>query len=114
MERKRWLPLFEAVEVSMPQSGSPAYCEEKIQPLLFPSSASSEKTTPVPGGGADFTVRLKVTLWLAEPLLPVKVRVALPAVAEAAAAMGTNYMDPEPSDRVISAAYRQGLRLADD
>jgi NTE family protein len=33
---------------------------------------------------------------------------------EAAAAMGTNYMDPQPSDRVISAAYRQGLRLADD
>ena len=32
--------------------------------------------------------------------------------AEAAAAMGTNFMDPEPSDRVISAAYRQGLRLA--
>jgi NTE family protein len=32
---------------------------------------------------------------------------------EAAAAMGTNYMDPEPSDRVISAGYRQGLRLAD-
>jgi NTE family protein len=31
---------------------------------------------------------------------------------EAAAAMGTNFMDPEPSDRVISAAYRQGLRLA--
>ena len=32
--------------------------------------------------------------------------------AEAAAVMGTNFMDPEPSDRVISAAYRQGLRLA--
>ena len=32
--------------------------------------------------------------------------------AEAAAAMGTNFMDPEPSDRVISAGYRQGLRLA--
>jgi NTE family protein len=32
--------------------------------------------------------------------------------AECAAAMGTNFMDPEPSDRVISAAYRQGLRLA--
>jgi NTE family protein len=31
---------------------------------------------------------------------------------EAAVAMGTNYMDPEPSDRVISAAYRQGWRLA--
>jgi NTE family protein len=34
--------------------------------------------------------------------------------AEAAAAMGTNFMDPEPTDRVISAAYRQGLRLADE
>ena len=32
--------------------------------------------------------------------------------AECAAAMGTNFMDPEPSDRVINAAYRQGLRLA--
>jgi NTE family protein len=32
--------------------------------------------------------------------------------AECAAAMGTNYMDPEPTERVITAAYRQGLRLA--
>jgi NTE family protein len=32
--------------------------------------------------------------------------------AECAAAMGTNFMDPEPSDRVIAAAYRQGLRFA--
>jgi NTE family protein len=32
--------------------------------------------------------------------------------AECAAAMGTNYMDPEPSARVIAAGYRQGLRLA--
>lgn len=39
------------------------------------------------------------------------VRLVAPS-AECAAAMGTNFMDPEPSDRVISAAYRQGLRLA--
>jgi NTE family protein len=32
--------------------------------------------------------------------------------AECAAVMGQNYMDPEPRDRVIAAAYRQGLRLA--
>jgi NTE family protein len=32
--------------------------------------------------------------------------------AECAAAMGSNYMDPEPGERVIKAAYRQGLRLA--
>jgi NTE family protein len=32
--------------------------------------------------------------------------------AECAAAMGTNFMDPGPSERVITAAYRQGLRLA--
>jgi NTE family protein len=32
--------------------------------------------------------------------------------AECAAAMGTNYMDPGPSERVIAAAYHQGLRLA--
>jgi NTE family protein len=31
---------------------------------------------------------------------------------ESAAAMGTNYMDPAPGDRVIAAAYRQGLKLA--
>jgi NTE family protein len=41
------------------------------------------------------------------------VRLVAPS-AECAAAMGTNFMDPEPSDRVISAAYRQGLRLAGD
>ena len=40
-----------------------------------------------------------------------EVRLVAPSI-EAAAAMGTNYMDSEPSDRVISAAYRQGLRLA--
>jgi NTE family protein len=32
--------------------------------------------------------------------------------AECSAVMGQNYMDPEPRDRVIAAAYRQGLRLA--
>ena len=42
-----------------------------------------------------------------------EVRLVAPS-AESAAAMGTNFMDPEPSDRVISAAYRQGLRLAGD
>src|SRR5438105_2075759 len=78
----------------MPQSGSPAYCEEKIQPL-FPSSASSEKATPVPGGGADFTVKPKDTLWLVDPLLAVNVKVALPAAAEAAAAMVASAL-PEP------------------
>ena len=36
------------------------------------------------------------------------VRVVAPS-AECASAMGTNFMDPEPSDRVIAAAYRQGL-----
>src|SRR5438876_5071651 len=83
----------------MPQSGSPAYCEEKIQPLL-PSSASSEKTTPVPGGGADFTVRLNVTLWLADPLVPVKVKVALPAAAEDAAAIVASAL-PEPCTEAL-------------
>jgi NTE family protein len=39
------------------------------------------------------------------------VQVVAPS-AECAAAMGTNYMDPEPSDRVTAAAYRQGVRLA--
>jgi NTE family protein len=39
------------------------------------------------------------------------VRLVAPST-ECAAAMGTNFMDPKPSDRVISAAYRQGLRLA--
>jgi NTE family protein len=39
------------------------------------------------------------------------VRVIAPS-AECASAMGTNFMDPGPSDRVIAAAYRQGLRLA--
>jgi NTE family protein len=39
------------------------------------------------------------------------VRLTAPS-AECSAAMGSNYMDPEPSDRVIAAAYRQGLRLA--
>ncbi|HEY1507446.1 MAG TPA: patatin-like phospholipase family protein [Solirubrobacteraceae bacterium] len=39
------------------------------------------------------------------------VQLVAPSV-ECATAMGTNYMDPEPSDRVIAAAYRQGLRLA--
>ncbi|MGZ4186492.1 MAG: patatin-like phospholipase family protein [Solirubrobacteraceae bacterium] len=39
------------------------------------------------------------------------VRLVAPS-AECAAAMGTNFMDPEPSARVTSAAYRQGLRLA--
>jgi NTE family protein len=34
--------------------------------------------------------------------------------AECAAIMGTNYMDPEPSERVSAAAYRQGRRLARD
>jgi NTE family protein len=32
--------------------------------------------------------------------------------AECATAMGTNFMDPGPSERVIAAAYHQGLRLA--
>ena len=32
--------------------------------------------------------------------------------AEAAAAMGNNFMDREPRDRVLSAGYRQGLALA--
>ena len=41
------------------------------------------------------------------------VRVVAPS-AECASAMGTNFMDPEPRDRVIAAAYRQGLRLARD
>jgi len=41
------------------------------------------------------------------------VRLVAPS-AECAAVMGTNFMDPEPIDRVISAAYRQGLRLAGD
>jgi NTE family protein len=41
------------------------------------------------------------------------VRLVAPS-AECAAVMGTNFMDPEPSDRVMSAAYRQGLRLAGD
>jgi NTE family protein len=31
---------------------------------------------------------------------------------ESAAAMGTNYMDREPRERVLAAAYRQGVRLA--
>jgi NTE family protein len=31
---------------------------------------------------------------------------------ESAAAMGTNFMDREPSERVLAAGYRQGLRLA--
>ena len=39
------------------------------------------------------------------------VQLVAPSV-ESAAAMGTNYMDPEPSERVIAAAYQQGLRLA--
>jgi NTE family protein len=39
------------------------------------------------------------------------VRVIAPS-AESASAMGTNLMDPGPSDPVIAAAYRQGLRLA--
>src|SRR3954469_21193570 len=93
-ERKRCVPLFDADDVSIPQSGSPAYCELKSQPLL-PSSASSEKTTPVPGGGAAFTVRPNVTLWLFPPLVPVKVSVALEAAAEAAAAMVTSSL-PDP------------------
>jgi len=40
-----------------------------------------------------------------------QVRLVAPS-AECAAIMGTNFMDPEPSDRVITAAYRQGRRLA--
>jgi NTE family protein len=32
--------------------------------------------------------------------------------AECATAMGTNFMDPGPAERVIAAAYHQGLRLA--
>jgi NTE family protein len=40
-----------------------------------------------------------------------EVRLVAPS-NEAATAMGTNFMDPEPIDRVTSAAYRQGLRLA--
>jgi NTE family protein len=39
------------------------------------------------------------------------VRTIAPGV-ESAAAMGTNFMDREPRDRVLSAAYRQGLALA--
>ena len=39
------------------------------------------------------------------------VRVVAPS-AESASAMGTNFMDPEPSGRVSAAGYRQGLRLA--
>ena len=27
--------------------------------------------------------------------------------------MGTNFMDPEPRDRVLAAAYRQGLLRVD-
>src|SRR4051812_17269424 len=101
-ERKRCVPLLDAVEVSIPQSGSPAYCEVKSQPLL-PSSASSEKTTPVPGGGATFTVRPKVTLWLLPPLVPVKVRVALEAAAEAAAEMVMSAL-PEPCTLALANA----------
>ena len=41
------------------------------------------------------------------------VRLVAPS-AECAAIMGTNFMDPEPSERVITAAYRQGLQLARD
>jgi NTE family protein len=33
---------------------------------------------------------------------------------ECAAAMGTNFMEREPRSRVLSAAYRQGLALAED
>jgi hypothetical protein len=32
--------------------------------------------------------------------------------AESAAAMGANFMATEPRMRVLSAAYRQGLRIA--
>src|SRR5262245_15891343 len=94
-ERKRWLPLCEADEVSMPQSGSPAYWDEKIQCLAFHSSASSEKTTPVPGGGAEVTVRLQVAQRPVAPPVPVKVSVELPAAALEAAAMVTASL-PEP------------------
>ncbi len=39
------------------------------------------------------------------------VQLLAPSV-ESAAAMGTNFMDREPSGRVLAAGYRQGLRLA--
>ena len=39
------------------------------------------------------------------------VQLVAPSI-ESATAMGTNYMAPEPSERVIAAAYHQGLRLA--
>src|SRR5437588_267 len=50
----------------MAQVGSPAYCEPMLQPML-PFSASSEKTVPVPGGGAARTVSANVTLCEAPP-----------------------------------------------
>ncbi|HET9123340.1 MAG TPA: patatin-like phospholipase family protein [Solirubrobacteraceae bacterium] len=40
-----------------------------------------------------------------------RVRTIAPS-AECAAAMGANFMDSEPRTRVLSAAYRQGLRIA--
>jgi NTE family protein len=39
------------------------------------------------------------------------VQLVAPSV-ESAAAMGTDFMDREPSERVLAAGYRQGLRLA--
>ena len=42
-----------------------------------------------------------------------QVRLAAPG-AEAAAAMGSNFMDSEPRERVLAAAYRQGLALGSD
>src|SRR5438552_2080037 len=65
-----------------------------VHPML-PLSASSEKTTPVFGGGEARTVSENAAEWLSEPLLPARVSEYVPAAAELPTAIDTFEL-PEP------------------